>query len=63
LAAIGGYRFSFGGCAVLALVGLAALWFGLLRPGAVAVPTAEPHPPHDPTADQPETAERAMRLE
>lgn len=63
LAAIGGYRFSFGGCAVLALVGLAALWFGLLRPSAAAVPRQEPHPPHDPTADQPETAERAMRLE
>jgi MFS family permease len=61
LAAIGGYRVAFGGCAVLALIGLAALWFGLLRPG-VGSPEGG-HPPHDPTADQPETAERAMRLE
>jgi predicted MFS family arabinose efflux permease len=60
LAAVGGYRFSFAGCAVLALVGLAALWFGLLRRSAAA---ADAHPPHDPVVDQPETAERAMRLE
>jgi predicted MFS family arabinose efflux permease len=61
LAAIGGYRVAFGGCAVLALIGLAALWFGLLRPGAGS--PQEGHPSHDPTADQPETAERAMRLD
>jgi MFS family permease len=60
LAALGGYRVAFGGCAVLALVGLAGLWFGLLRPSAAV---EEGHPPHDPTAEQPETAERAMRLE
>jgi MFS family permease len=60
LAALGGYRVAFGGCAVLALVGLAGLWFGLLRPSAAV---EEGHPPHDPTAEQSETAERAMRLE
>lgn len=63
LAALGGYRFAFGGCAVLALVGLAALWFGLLRPGAATGAAESGPPPHDPTADRPETAERAMRLE
>ncbi|HEY0508581.1 MAG TPA: MFS transporter [Blastococcus sp.] len=63
LAALGGYRVAFGGCAVLALIGLAALWFGLLRPSATAGAAEDGHPPHDPTADQPETAERAMRLE
>jgi MFS family permease len=60
LAALGGYRVAFGGCAVLALVGLAGLWFALLRPTAA---TADDRPLHDPTADSPETAERAMQLE
>jgi MFS family permease len=63
LAALGGYRVAFGGCALLALIGLVALWFGLLRPSATAGAPGRGHPPHDPTADQPETAERAMRLE
>ena len=67
LAALGGYRSAFGGCAVLALAGLVALWFGLLRrePAAPPGPDAAVGPPHvdDAVAASPATVEQVMRVD